>query len=96
MRVSLRAGDEKALSVLSSEMLARGFLRYGDLGPEWRGRESYSGELVSLLLGPYTDVIWIPLNPLLGHLVAEDALLNLLLQGEFSDCLPPREQGGSG
>jgi hypothetical protein len=29
LRISLRAGDEKALSVLSSGMLARGFLRSG-------------------------------------------------------------------
>ncbi len=47
LRISLRAGYEKALSVLSSGMLARGFLRCGDLGPEWRVRESHSGELVS-------------------------------------------------
>jgi hypothetical protein len=81
LRISLRAGDEKALSVLSSGMLARGFLRCGDLGPEWRVRESHSGELVSLLLGPYTDVISIRLNPLPGPLAAEDALRNLLLRG---------------
>jgi hypothetical protein len=96
LRISLRTGDEKALSVLSSGMLARGFLRCGDLGPEWRVRESHSGELVSLLLGPYTDVISIRLNPLPGPLAAEDALLNLLLRGEFSDCLLAREQGRSG
>ena len=36
LRISLRAGDEKALPVLSSEVLARDFLRCGDLGPEWR------------------------------------------------------------
>ena len=96
LRISLRAGDEKALSVLSSGMLARGFLRCGDLGPEWRVRESHSGELVSLLLGPYTDVISIRLNPLPGPLAAEDALRNLLLRGEFLDCLLAREQGRSG
>ncbi len=62
LRISLRAGDEKALPVLSSEVLARDFLRCGDLGPEWRVRESHSGELVSLLLGPYTEVMWISPN----------------------------------
>jgi hypothetical protein len=81
LRISLRAGDKKALSVLSSEMLARGLLRCGDLGPEWRVRGSHSGEPVSLLLGPYTDVIRILPNPLPGLLAAEDALLNLLLRG---------------
>jgi hypothetical protein len=34
LRISLRAGDEEALPVFSSEMLARGFLRCGDLGPK--------------------------------------------------------------
>jgi hypothetical protein len=32
LRISLRAGDEEALPVFSSEMLARGFLRSGDPG----------------------------------------------------------------
>jgi len=55
LNIALGAGKEKALPVFSSEMLARGFLRYGDLDPEWRIRESHNGELASLLLGPYTD-----------------------------------------
>ena len=77
------AGDEKALPVFSSEMLARAFLRSGDLGPEWRVRESHNGELASLLLGPYTDVMWVLPNPLPEPLAAEDALLNLLDRGSF-------------
>jgi hypothetical protein len=32
LRISLRAGEEKALPVFSSEELARRFLRSGDLG----------------------------------------------------------------
>ncbi len=81
LNIALGTGDEKALPVFSSEMLARGLLRCGDLGPEWRVRGPHSGELVSLLLGPYTDVIRILPNPLPGLLAAEDALLNLLLRG---------------
>ena len=81
MRISLQAGDEQVLPVFSFEMLTRGFVRCGDLGLEWRVRESHTGELVSLLLGPYADVMRILPNPLPKPLAAEDALLNLLLRG---------------
>jgi hypothetical protein len=77
LRISLRAAEEKALPVFSSEELARGFLRSGDLGSEWYVNESRNGELVSLVLGPYTDVRWVLPNPLPEPLAAEDALLNL-------------------
>jgi hypothetical protein len=87
LRISLRAGDEKALPVFSSEMLARVFLRSGELGPEWSVRESHNGELASLLLGPYTDVMWVLPNPLPEPLAAEDALLNLLDRGRFVSLL---------
>ena len=83
LNIALGAGDEKALPVFSSEMLARGFLRSGDLGPEWHVRESHNGELASLLLGPYTDVMWVLPNPLPEPLAAEDALLNLLNRDSF-------------
>jgi hypothetical protein len=59
LNITMGAGDEKVLPVFSSEMLARGFLRSGDLGPDWRVRESHNGELASLLLGPYRDVLWV-------------------------------------
>ncbi len=87
LRISLRAGDEEALPVSSSETLARGFLRSGDLDPEWRVRESYNGELASLLLGPYTDIMWVLPNPLPEPLAAEDALLNLLDRSRFVSFL---------
>lgn len=87
LRISLQAGEEKALPVFSSEELARGFLRSGDLGSEWYVRESRNGELVSLLLGPYTDVRWVLPNPLPEPLTAEDALLNLLDRGSFVGLL---------
>ena len=96
LRISLRAGDEKALPVFSSEMLARGFLRSGDLGPEWSVRESHNGELASLLLGPYTDVMWVVPNPLPEPLATEDALLNLLDRGSFVSLLLTRGRGRSG
>lgn len=92
LNIALGAGDEKVLPVFSSEMLARGFLRSGDLGPEWRVRESHNGELASLLLGPYTDVMWVLPNPL----PAEDALLNLLDRGSFVSFLLARGRDQSG
>ena len=87
LRISLEAGREEALPVFSSERLARGFLRCRDLGSEWYVKESYNGELVSLLLGPYTGVGWILPNPLPEPLAAEDALLNLLDRGSFVGLL---------
>lgn len=74
-------------------MLARGFLRSGDLGPEWRVRESHNGELASLLLGPYADVTWVLPNPLPEPLAAKDALLNLLDRGSFASSLLARGHG---
>jgi hypothetical protein len=92
----LRAGAEEALPVFSSEILARGFLLSGNLGPEWRVRESHNGELASLLLGPYTDVMWVLPNPLPEPLAAEDALLNLLDRGRFVNFLLARGRDRSG
>jgi hypothetical protein len=97
----LRAGAEEALPVFSSEILARGFLLSGNLGPEWRLRESHNGELASLLLGPYTDVtytdvMWVLPNPLPEPLAAEDALLNLLDRGRFVSFLLARGRDRSG
>jgi hypothetical protein len=87
LRVSLQAGDEEALPVFSFQKLAREFLRSGNLGPDWYVRESYNGELVSLLLGPYANVEWILPNPLPEPLAAEDALLNLLDRENFVGLL---------
>ena len=96
LRIFLRAGDEKALSALSSGMAGPG------IPPVRRPRSGVACLRVSqrraglALLGPYTDVIRILPNPLPGPLAAEDALRNLLLRGEFLDCLLAREQGRSG
>jgi hypothetical protein len=74
-------------------MLARAFLQSGDLGPEWHVKESYNGELASLLLGPYTNVMWVLPNPLPEPLAAEEALLNLLDRGSFIKLLLNRGRG---
>lgn len=87
LRVSLEGGDEEALPVFSYEELAKEFLRSGDFGPEWYVRESYNGELISLLLGPFADIQWVLPNPLPEPFAAEDALLNLLDRGSFVSLL---------
>ncbi len=96
LNIALGAGDEKALPVFSSEMLARGFLRFGDPGPEWRVRESDNDELASFLLGPCMDVMRVVPNPLPEPLAAEDALLNLLDRGSFVSFLLTRRRSRSG
>ena len=59
-------------------------------------RESHNGELVSLLPGPYADVMWVLPNPLPEPLAAEDALLNLLLRVRFLSFLLARGHVRSG
>lgn len=87
LRVWVEAGSEEALPVFSFEELAKEFLRSGDFGGEWYVRESYNGELISLLLGPLADLQWILPNPLPEPFSAEDALLNLLDRGTFVSLL---------
>ena len=87
LRISLEAGDKEALPVFSFEELAGEFLRSGNFGPEWYVRESYNGELISLLLGPFANVEWVLPNPLPKPLAAEDALVNLLDRRRFVGLL---------
>jgi len=58
------AGGEKALPVFSFEDEAGMFLGLGTLRGGWRVRETTTGELVSILLGPHADVEWVLLDPL--------------------------------
>ena len=89
--ISLRAGDEKALLVFSSEMLlAQGFLRRGNLDPEWRVREAHSGGWSRCYSGPVHGGNVDIAQPLPGTLKAEEVLLNLLDRGRFLDCLIAR------
>jgi hypothetical protein len=86
LRIPLRAG-EKALPIFSFEELAQGFLKHRGLGPEWHIRKSYNGEMISLLLGPCTDVERILPNPLPDPLAAQGALLNSMDRERFMDFL---------
>ncbi len=59
------AGASRVLPVFSFEEEAEMFLHLGgyDTG-RWRARESWSGELVSLLYGPCIDAKGVALDPL--------------------------------
>ena len=61
----LRAGAARVLPVFSFEEEAEMFLNLGGYdGDGWRVRESYTGELVSVLCGPCIDVKGVALDPL--------------------------------
>jgi hypothetical protein len=45
---------------------ARGFLRRGSVGGDWRARESTAGELVSILVGHLPHVDRVVLDPVFG------------------------------
>ena len=86
LRISLETG-EKALLVFSFEELAQRFLEYHALGSGWHVRESYNGEIISLLLASYADVEKVLPNPLPDPLAAQDALLNSMDRKSFISFL---------
>lgn len=71
LHVSLESGEE-ALPVFSSREAADDFLLSNTLASNWYARESYAGELVSLLLGLYAGTGWVLVDPLPDGLAAED------------------------
>lgn len=70
LQVPLESGEE-TLPVFSSEMIARDFLLSSALEQDWYVRESYAGELVSLLLGLCAGVEWVRIDSLPGEQAAE-------------------------
>ncbi len=58
------AGGERALPVFSHEEEAERFLRLRALEGEWSVKETGSGELVSMLMGPCADASKVLLDPL--------------------------------
>jgi hypothetical protein len=65
----VRAGLWEVLPVFSFEEEAKMFLHLGGYEESgWRARESCTGELVSVLLGPCLDVEGVALDPLPGML----------------------------
>jgi hypothetical protein len=61
--ISWESGGE-ILPVLSSRGAAQDLALHHALGPEWYAKECSTGELASLLLGPYADTEWVLLDPL--------------------------------
>jgi len=61
--ISSECGAE-LLPVLSSRDAAQNFALHHALGPGWYAKECSAGELVSLLLGPYSNTEWVLLDPL--------------------------------
>jgi hypothetical protein len=70
LHIPLESGEE-TLPVFSSEVAARDLLIASALGQGWYVRESYAGELVSLLLGLCAGVEWVLVDPVLGEQAAE-------------------------
>jgi hypothetical protein len=70
LHTPLESGEE-TLPVFSSEVAARDFLLSSTKEQEWYVRESYAGELVSLLVGLYADIEWVLIDPLPGEQAAE-------------------------
>jgi len=86
LHVPLKSGEE-ALPVFSSREAADGFLLSNTLASNWHARESYAGELVSLLLGLYAGIGWVLVDPLSGDLAAEDEPANTVHWERFVNRL---------
>lgn len=86
LHIPLESGEE-ALPVFSSEMAARNFLLSNALEQEWYVRESYAGELVSLLLGLYAGIEWVLFDPPPGERTAESKPADIAHWESFVDYL---------
>ena len=76
LHIPLESGEE-TLPMFSSEIAARDFLLSSALEQEWYVRESYAGELVSLLVGLCADIEWVLIDPLPGEQAAEGNLAEI-------------------
>ena len=86
LRVSLRF-DGEALVVFSSWEAAQSFY-LSEVFQGWYARECSSGELASLLLGPYKSIKWVLLDPSPeGSFVEGDTQANLMRREHFVDHL---------
>lgn len=78
---------EETLPVFSSWEAAQNFALSNALGGEWHVRESSTGELVSLLLGPCAGTEWVLLDPLARGLSTGDAAASLMGRERFVDYI---------
>jgi hypothetical protein len=84
--VPLECGQE-ALLMFSSRVPARHFISTHALDPEWRATKFSVGALISLLVGPYTDIDWVLLDPFPGCLAGGEGAANLVHWHDFVDHL---------
>ena len=87
LRVPLGFGEE-ALVLFTSSKAAQRYSRSYCLQKSWYVRQCFTSELrVALLLGPYSDIDWILLDPLPGRFAPVDTPTNLALWHNFVDAL---------
>jgi hypothetical protein len=86
LHIPLESGEE-TLPMFTSKVAARDFLVSKTLGQEWYVRESYAGELVSLLLGLCAGIEWVLIDPLPGEQAAEGNPADTAHSESFVDYL---------
>ncbi len=79
--------SEKTLPVFCFEEEANMFLSLGSPGAEWQLRETAAGELISILLSPYTDIEFVSLDPLPEFVYKRMVGLVSLRKEPFMECL---------
>lgn len=75
--VPLRSGGE-AMIVFSSRAAAQDFYSRCAFDPEWSASGFSAPELISLLVGPCSEVDWVLLDPFPGCLVGTGDAANLM------------------
>ena len=86
LHIPLGFGEE-ALIVFSSWQAAQRYFLSEVFSGEWYARECSSGELVSLLLGPYEGIEWVLVDPLPAGLTAGGSQTNLMSRQRFVEYL---------
>lgn len=93
MRVCTVGGGDK-MPVFSRESEAASYLRGAGLEGGWRARETSVGELASLLLGPYSDVSRVLLDPPAGNAGPPEGAAGVERRA-FVDCLMRGPRAGA-
>lgn len=86
LHVTLKSGKQ-VLPVFTSRRAAQNILFSKALSRGWYARESYAGDLLSLLCGLYAGTEWVLLDPLPERLAVEDLPANLMRWEDFVDYL---------
>ena len=78
---------EVMLPIFGHEEEANAFLRSGIRGEGWRTRATTTGELVSLLYGPFSEATLVTLDPAAGIEIGTTAILAGMRRKDFVDFL---------